>query len=136
MTPASVACQSLSWSRIKTVCQREYTKRAFPFKAIFQRLVITPRCLPSIYLLRDLEPGLFQAEYGAAFKGGRDLQHRVVVVETATDVGHCHPLLHDQHPHVHIIPSQDLSGNQVTNLQIRMYSCGIEIEYKLEVIFC
>ena len=89
-----------------------------------------------VYLLRDLEPGLFQTEYGAAVEGGCDFQNRVVVVETATYVGHRHPLLHDRHPHVHIIPSQDLSGNQVTNLQIRMYSCGIEIEYELEVIFC
>lgn len=67
-------------------------------------------------LLGDLEPGLLQAEDGAAVQGGRDLQHGVVVVETAADVGHSHPLLDDQHSGDHVVAAQDLRGDEVADL--------------------
>lgn len=67
-------------------------------------------------LLGDLEPGLLQAEDGAAVQGGCDLQHGVVVVETAADVGHGHPFLYDQHPGDHVVAAQDLCGDEVADL--------------------
>ena len=68
-------------------------------------------------LLGDFEPGLLEAEDRAAVQGGGDLQHSVVVVETAADVGHRHPLLQHAHPQVHIVPLQDLRGDQVADLR-------------------
>lgn len=68
------------------------------------------------YLLGHFEPGLFEAEHRAAVEGRGDLQHSVVVMETAADVRHCHPLLHHRHPRGHIVTAQDLRGNQVTDL--------------------
>ena len=68
------------------------------------------------YLLGDFEPGLLEAEDGAAVERGRDLQHGVVVVEAATDVSHRHPFLDHRHSHVDVVPVQDLRGNPVADL--------------------
>lgn len=67
-------------------------------------------------LLGDLEPGLLEAEDRAAVEGGRDLEHGVVVVETAADVGHGHPFLYDQHSSDHVVAAQDLCGDEVADL--------------------
>lgn len=68
------------------------------------------------HLLGNLEPGLFEAEDRAAVEGGGDLEHSVVVVETATDVGHSHPFLYDRYSSDHILTAQDLCGNKVAYL--------------------
>lgn len=67
-------------------------------------------------LLGNLQPGLLEAKHGAAVKRGGDLEHRVVVMETATDVSHSHPFLYDRYPSDHILTAQDLCGNQVAYL--------------------
>lgn len=69
------------------------------------------------HLLGHFEPGLLEPEHRAAVEGGGDLQHSVVVMETAADVRHSHPLLHHRHPCGHVVTTQDLSGNQVTDLK-------------------
>lgn len=69
-------------------------------------------------LLGDLEPGLLQAEDGAAVQGGRDLQHGVVVVETAAYIGHGHPFLYDQHSGDHVVAAQNLCGDEVADLVV------------------
>lgn len=68
------------------------------------------------HLLGNLEPGLLEAEDGAAVEGGGDLEHGVVVVETATDVGHRHPFLYDRYSGDHVLTAQDLRGNEVAYL--------------------
>lgn len=68
------------------------------------------------HLLGHLEPGLLEAEHGAAVERGGDLQHGVVVVETPADVGHGHPFLYDRHPSDHILAAQDLGSNKVAYL--------------------
>lgn len=68
------------------------------------------------HLLGNLEPSLFEAEDRAAVKGGGDLQHSIVVVETATDVSHSDPFLYDYYPCDHILTAQDLCGNKVAYL--------------------
>lgn len=68
------------------------------------------------HLLGNLEPSLLKAEDRAAVKGGGDLEHSVVVVETATDVSHSDPFLYDHYPCDHILTAQDLCGNKVAYL--------------------
>ncbi len=68
------------------------------------------------HLLGNLQPGLLEAEHRAAVEGGGDLEHGVVVVETATDVGHSHPFLYDHHSSDHVLAAQDLCGNKVAYL--------------------
>lgn len=68
------------------------------------------------HLLGNLEPGLLETEDRAAVEGGGDLQHGVVVVETAADVCYSHPFLYDEHPRDHVIAAQDLRGNKVAYL--------------------
>lgn len=69
------------------------------------------------YLLGHFEPSLLEAEDGAAVERRRDLQDGVVVVEAAADVGNRHPLLDDCHPHVDVVPLEDLCGDPVTDLK-------------------
>lgn len=68
------------------------------------------------HLLGDLQPGLFEAEHRAAVQRRCDLEHSVVVMETAADIGHSHPFLNDHHPSDHIVTAQDLCGNKVAYL--------------------
>lgn len=69
------------------------------------------------HLFADLSPGLLQAVDGAAVERRCDLQHPVVVVETATDVGHGHPLLYGAGPGAHVGVGHDLGRHQVAHLQ-------------------
>ena len=68
------------------------------------------------YLLADLGPGLLQPVDGAAVEGGGDLQHAVVVVEAAADVGHGHPLLYGAGSRAHVRVGHDLGRHQVAHL--------------------
>jgi len=70
-----------------------------------------------VYLLADFGPGLLQPVDGAAVQGGGDLQHAVVVVEAAADVGHGHPLLDGAGPRAHVRVGHDLRGHQVAHLK-------------------
>lgn len=67
-------------------------------------------------LLWNLQPGFLEAKHGAAVKGGGDLEHCIVVMETATDISHSHPFLNDRYPSDHILTVQDLCGNEVAYL--------------------
>lgn len=69
------------------------------------------------HLFADLSPGLLQAVDGAAVERRCDLQHPVVVVETAADVGHSHPLLYRAGPGAHVSVGHDLGRYQVAHLQ-------------------
>lgn len=68
------------------------------------------------HLLADFSPGLLQAVDGAAVEGRRDLQHPVVIVEAAADVGHGHPLLDGAGPGAHVGVGHDLRRHQVAHL--------------------
>ncbi len=68
------------------------------------------------HLFGHFEPGLLQTEDGAAIEGWGDFQHGIVVMETAADIGHRHPLLHHCYPYIHILTLQDLCSDQVTDL--------------------
>lgn len=74
------------------------------------------RTCPKKHLLGDFQPGLLEAEDGAAIERGCDLQHGVVVVEAAADVSHRHPFLNHCHTHVDIVPVEDLCGDPVADL--------------------
>lgn len=67
-------------------------------------------------LLADFCPGLFQPVDGAAVEGRGDLQHSVVVVEAATDVGHRQPLLYGAGPGADVRVGHYLRRHQVTHL--------------------
>lgn len=71
------------------------------------------------HLLGHLEPGLLEAEHGAAVERGGDLQHGVVIVETPADVGHGHPFLYNRYSSDHVLAAQDLCGNKVAYLEGR-----------------
>ena len=79
-----------------------------------------------IYLLADLGPGFLQPVDGTAVEGGGDLQHAVVVVEAAADVGHGHPLLNGVGPRAHVRVGHDLGRHQVAHLNTRVQqSCAL-----------
>ena len=67
--------------------------------------------------LADFGPGLLKSVDGAAVQRGGDLQHAVVVVEAAADVGHGHPLLYGAGPGAHVSVGHDLGCHQVAHLQ-------------------
>lgn len=69
-----------------------------------------------MYLLGNFEPSLLEAEDRAAVEGGGDLEHGVIIVETATDVGYSHPFLYDHHSSNHVLTAQDLCGDKVAYL--------------------
>lgn len=105
MRPASAACQSklLSGGKKKKVIKSTIRRGK-------------KKTSGDTHLLGNLEPGLLEAEDGAAVEGGGDLQHGVVVVETATDVGHSHPFLYDGYSSDHVVTAQDLRGDKVAYL--------------------
>lgn len=112
MRPASAACQSMpSSSRKKNHINdsKEHIRKLNKTKQ---------NKTEDTHLLGNLEPGLLEAKDGAAVEGGGDLEHSVVVVETATDVGHSHPLLYDQHSSDHVLAAQDLGGYEVAYLAL------------------
>lgn len=69
-----------------------------------------------VHLFADFSPSLLQAVDGATVEGRRDLQDPVVVVETAADVRHSHPLLYGAGPGAHVGVGHNLWGHQVTHL--------------------
>lgn len=69
------------------------------------------------HLLGDLQPGFLQAEDRAAVEGGGDLQHGVVVVQAAADIGHRHPLLDGADARGELLVAEDLRRNQVADLR-------------------
>ncbi|KAG7216043.1 hypothetical protein INR49_007795 [Caranx melampygus] len=74
-----------------------------------------------------LRPRFQAAKDRAAVKGGGNLEHGIVVMETAADIGHSHPLLYDCYSGDHIITTQDLCGNKVAYLvEERKEKCGVQ----------
>lgn len=69
-----------------------------------------------IHLFADFSPSLLQTVDGATVEGRRDLQDPVVVVETAADVRHSHPLLDGAGPGAHVGVGHNLWGHQVAHL--------------------
>lgn len=61
-----------------------------------------------VHLFADFSPSLLQTVDGATVEGGRDLQDPVVVVETAADVRHSHPLLDGVGPGAHVSVGHNL----------------------------
>lgn len=78
------------------------------------RLLLKPSRDPDLFA--DFGPGLFQPVDGAAVERGGDLQHAVVVVEAAADVGHRQPLLYGAGPGAHVSVGHNLRGHQITHL--------------------
>lgn len=70
-------------------------------------------------LFADFGPRLLQPVDGAAVQSGGDLQHAVVVVEAATDVGHRQPLFYGAGPGAHVGVGHNLRRHQVTHLRRR-----------------
>lgn len=67
-------------------------------------------------LFADFCPGLLQSVDGAAVERGGDLQHAVVVVEAATDIGHGQPLFDGAGPGADVRVGHYLRCHQVTHL--------------------
>lgn len=67
-------------------------------------------------LFADFGPGLLQSVDGAAVESRGDLQHTVVVVEAATDIGHRQPLFYGAGPGADICVGHYLRSHQVTHL--------------------
>lgn len=70
-----------------------------------------------LYLFADFSPCLLQTVDGAAIERRRDLQHSVVVVQTATDVRHGDPLLDGARSRANISVAHNLGCHKVTHLQ-------------------
>ena len=69
------------------------------------------------HLFADFGPSLLQTVDGAAIEGRCDLQHPIVVVQTATDVCHSNPLFNGAGSRAHISVTHYLGCHQVTHLQ-------------------
>lgn len=113
MRPASAACQSTLLSGGKGEEEHNWQHKAHKEEEKKKQL---NNVQGDTHLLRNLEPGLLEAKDRAAVEGGGDLEHGVVVVETAAYVGHSHPFLYDRDPWDHILTAQDLCGNKVAYL--------------------
>lgn len=59
------------------------------------------------HLLRNFEPCLLESEDCAAVDGGSDLQHSIVVVQAAANVGNSHPLLDGACPCTDLLVSEN-----------------------------
>lgn len=94
-----------SWSGWASTLQQPQTQRNVLFEFDFHG-----------HLFADFSPSFLQTVDGAAVEGGCDLQDPVVVVETATDVCHSHPLLYGAGPGAHVRVGHNLGGNQVAHL--------------------
>lgn len=112
---------SLWWHNLlksvpQSLCLKIMKKRVFFFSTqmwyYFQQLSERRR----INLFADFCPGLFKPVDGTAFECSIDLQYSVVVIEAATDVSHCQPLLNGAGSGGHISMGHYLRCYQVTHL--------------------
>lgn len=71
----------------------------------------------STNLFADFCPCLLQPEDGAAIERRGDLQHSVVVVEAAADIGHSQPLFDGAGPGADVGVGHYLRRHQVTHLR-------------------
>jgi hypothetical protein len=72
-------------------------------------------------LFRQLFPRLFEPVDRAVDKGCADLQHAVVVVHAAANVGDGRPLFDARHAVRHLAPSHDLRHHQSAHLQLTVF---------------
>lgn len=70
-----------------------------------------------LYLFADFSPSLLQTVDGAAIERRCDLQHSIVVIQTATDVRHSDPLLYRTGSRANISMAHNLGCHQVAHLQ-------------------
>ena len=70
---------------------------------------------PCTYLLGYFLPRLLESIDGTVDEGGTDLQHTVVVVHAATDVGDGRPLFYARHPVRETLSPHNLRHHQAAD---------------------